>query len=156
MMENLTKLIVYGFILFGSGLVLTVLTWPYALATVEVDKSYAVASGIIFILIFTGQLISIIIIAMLSKFIEECKEGCRIWFLATIFYFIIWFSCGAGQLIIVVLLIINAEANSDTGVEAYAGVIIALNIVYMFASSVYSTIIFVCFAFIKNGTMTTS
>ena len=50
-MEILKWLIVYGAILFVSGLVLIVLMWPYALAEVETEMAYPVASGIIFIII---------------------------------------------------------------------------------------------------------
>ena len=67
------------------------------------------------------------------------------YFLVVIFYLVIWFSCGAGQLVIVVLMIINVDANDDGGVKAYGAIIIALTIIYMFASSVYSTVVFIWF-----------
>ena len=66
-------------------------------------------------------------------------------FLIVVFYLVIWFSCGAGQLVIVVLMIINVDANDDVGVKAYGAIIIVLTIVYMFASSVYSTVVFIWF-----------
>ena len=186
------KLITFGAILFCSGFVLTILTWPYALDVVEVDVEYAIASGIIFIAIFTGQLMSVIATAMFSQCIEEFEKSTKntpttntvidnpsanntpnenasgnnaltkniptsteeksIWkkiyfcrFLIVIIYLVIWFSCGAGQLVIVVLMIINVEVNDDVGVKAYGGTIIALTVVYMFASSVYSTVVFIWF-----------
>ena len=143
-MENLRILITFGAILFCSGLILTVLTWPYALAVVEIDKAYPVASGIIFILIFTGQLLSIIASSMFSRCIEAVGTV-FFGFLIVTFYLIIWFACGAGQLVVIVLMIINVVTNSDSGVKAYGAVIIALTIIYMFASSVYSTILFIWF-----------
>ena len=190
------KLITFGAILFCSGFVLTILTWPYALDIVEVDMEYAVASGIIFIIIFTGQLMSVIATAMFSHCIEEFEKSTKntstnntvidnpsanntpnenasgnnalakntpnkkntsteeksIWkkigffhFLIVIIYLVIWFSCGAGQLVIVVLMVINVEVNDDVGVKAYGGTIIALTVIYMFASSVYSTVVFIWF-----------
>ena len=144
MMKHLKLLILFGAILFCSGLVLTILTWPYALAVVEIDKAYAVASGIIFIIIFTGQLMSIIAKSMFSQCIEAIGKA-SFCFLAIIFYLIIWFSCGAGQLIVVILMIINVETNTDSGVKAYGAIIIVLTIIYMFASSVYSTVVFIWF-----------
>ena len=143
-MKHLKLLILFGAILFCSGLVLTILTWPYALAVVEIDKAYAVASGIIFIVIFTGQLMSIIATSMFSQCIEAIGKA-SFCFLTVIFYLIIWFSCGAGQLIVVILMIINVETNTDSGVKAYGAVIIVLTIIYMFASSVYSTVVFIWF-----------
>ena len=143
-MENLKYIILFGTILFCSGLVLTVLTWPYALAVVEIDEAYPVACGIIFILVFTGQLMSIIASSMFSDCIEDI--GSKFFgFLIVTFYFIIWFACGAGQLVVIVLMIINVVTNPDSGVKAYGAVIIALTIIYMFASSVYSTILFIWF-----------
>jgi len=143
-MENLRLLIIYGVILFCCGIVLTVLTWPYALAAAEVDKQYPVACGIIFIIVFTGQLISIIVTSLFSRCIEEIGSCC-FWILAVIIYLIIWFSCGAGQLIVVVLMIINAETNSDAGAKTYGAIIAAITVIYMFASSVYHTIVFIWF-----------
>lgn len=156
MMEILCPLIVYGAILFCTGLVLTVLTWPYALVVVEIDQSYSVASGIIFITIFTGQLMSIIATSLFSRCIEII-ESLFLWFLIIVFYLIIWFSCGAGQLIVVVLMIINVETNSDPGVKAYGAIIIILTIIYMIASSVYSTVVFIWFyhKYRKNNEGTT-
>ena len=144
MMQRLKLLILFGAILFGSGMILTILMWPYALAIVEIDKAYAVASGIIFVIIFTGQLLSIIATSLFSRCIEAIGKV-PFWFLAIIFYLVIWFSCGAGQLIVVVLLIINVETNTDSGVKAYGAIIIVLTIIYMFASSVYSTVVFIWF-----------
>ena len=144
MMQRLKLLILFGAILFCSGMILTILTWPYALAVVEIDKAYAVASGIIFVIIFTGQLLSIIATSMFSRCIEAIGKA-LFCFLAIIFYLIIWFSCGAGQLVVVVLLIINVEMNTDSGVKAYGAIIIVLTIIYMFASSVYSTVVFIWF-----------
>ena len=179
MMKNLKLLVTYGAILFCSGVVLTILTWPYALSVVEVDTAYAVTSGIVFIAIFTGQLMSIVATSMFSRCIEEDNKPtentlktkhyypentshnrnntstksesifqsykCFFVFLIVVFYLVIWFSCGAGQLVIVVLMIINVDANDDGGVKAYGAVIIALTIVYMIASFVYSTVVFIWF-----------
>ena len=150
MMEHLKHLIAFGGILFLSGLVLTILTWPYALAVVEVDMAYPIASGIIFIGIFTGQLMSIIATFMCFRGIEAftCEVAFGkmfLLFLIVIFYLVIWFSCGAGQLVVVVLMIINVEVNDDLDVKTYGGIIIALTIVYMFASFVYSTVVFIWF-----------
>ena len=144
MMKNLKLLITYGAILFCSGVVLTILTWPYALAVVEVDTVYAVTSGIIFIGIFTGQLMSIVATSMFSRCVEAIGKK-LLYFLIVVFYLVIWFSCGAGQLVIVVLMIINVDANDDGGVKTYGAIIIVLTIVYMFASSVYSTVVFIWF-----------
>lgn len=144
-MQHLRFLILFGAILFCCGLTLTVMTWPYALAVVEVDTTYAVASGIIFIIIFTGQLMSIIATSMFSRCIEGIERMILFWFLAVIFYVIIWFSCGAGQLIVVILMIINVDMNSDPGTKAYGAIIIAFTMIYMFASSVYSTVVFIWF-----------
>jgi len=143
-MQSLRSLIVYGVILFCFDIVLIALTWPYALDTAEVDKQYPVACGIILIIVCIGQLISIIVITLFEDCIKEI-EDCCFWILAIIIYPIIWFSCGAGQLIIVVLMIINAETNSDGGVKAYGAIITALTMIYMFASSVYHTIVFIWF-----------
>ena len=57
------------------------------------------------------------------------------WILAAIIHTITWFSCGTGQAVVLALMIINTEANSDAGLTA----------IYMFASSVYHTIIFIWF-----------
>ena len=143
-MKRLKLLIVFGAILFCSGLVLTILMWPYALAMVEKDKAYAVASGIIFVIIFTGQLLSILATSMYSQCIEAIGKA-LFCFLIVTFYLIIWFSCGAGQLIVVILMIIDVETNDDSGVKAYGAIIIILTIIYMFASSVYSTVVFIWF-----------
>ena len=143
-MKNLKLLTLYGAILFCSGLVLTALTWPYALAVVEVEKAYPIACGIIFIIIFTGQLMSLVALSMFERCIETIGKP-LLCFLTVVFYLIIWFSCGAGQLIVVALMVINVEENSDIGVEAYGAIIIAVTIVYMLASSFYSTIVFIWF-----------
>jgi len=67
------------------------------------------------------------------------------WILAAIIHTITWFSCGTGQAVVLALMIINTEANSDAGPEAYGAIIAALTAIYMFASSVYHTIIFIWF-----------
>ena len=144
MMKNLKLLTLYGVILFCSGLILTILIWPYALAVVEADKAYPIASGIIFIIIFTGQLMSIVAISMFERCIETIGKV-LLCLLTVIFYLIIWFSCGAGQLIVVVLMVINVDENLDTGAKAYGAIIVAVTIVYMLASSFYSTIVFIWF-----------
>ena len=143
-MEHLKYLIAFGGILFLSGFILTILTWPYALAVVEVDRAYPVTSGIIFIVIFTGQLISIVATSLFARCVAEFGKK-FLWFLIVIFYIVIWFSCGAGQLVVVVLMVINVEMHNDDGVKAYGAVIIALTVIYMFASSVYSTVVFIWF-----------
>jgi len=143
-MLYLRILIIYGAILFCFGIVLTALTWSYALATAEVNKQYPIACGIIFIIVFIGQLITIIVITLFSRCITKIRDCC-LSILAIIIYLIIWFSCGAGQLIVVVLMIINTEANSDGGAKAYGAIIAALTVIYMFASSVYHTIVFIWF-----------
>ena len=87
---------------------------------------------------------SIIATSLFSQCIETIGNA-SLCFLTFIFYPVIWFSCGAGQLVVVVLMIINVEMNSDSGVKAYGAVIITLTIIYMFASSVYSTVLFIWF-----------
>ena len=148
-MENLKYLIAFGVILFCGGIALTVLTWPYALATTEVDEQYPIACGIILIAVFIGQLISIIVTSLFRGCLKEIKKQKikhhYLLILAAIIYLIIWFSCGAGQLIVIVLMIIYTEANSDGGAKLYGATIIILTMIYMFASSVYHIIVFIWF-----------
>jgi len=139
-MKSLLPLIVYGAIVFCFGIVLTVLTWPYALAPAEVNKQYPVACEIILIFVSIGQLISIIVTVLFNKCTLTGHDHLII--LAIIIYLIMLFPCGAGQLIVVVLMIINAETNSDGGV---GGIIAALTVIYMLASSVYHIIVFIWF-----------
>ena len=142
-MKILKWLLLYGSILVISGLGLDVLAWPYALDTAETDTAYPVACGIILIIIIIGQLTTMIVTSVFSR----CKEECEVCWGVFIFiyYPIVWFSCGAGQMIVVVLMVINAVENSDTGVKVYGGFIIALSILYAFASSVYSTVVCIWF-----------
>ena len=145
MMDYLKYLVAFGGILFFSGFILTIVTWPYALAVVEVDRAYPITSGIIFIGIFTGQLMSVVATSLFARCVTEFGKE-LLWFLIVTFYIVIWFSCGAGQLVVVVLMVINVEMNNDdVGGKVYGGLIIALTVVHMFASSVYSTVVFIWF-----------
>lgn len=126
---------VYGAILVASGFILGVLLLPYALDVVEADRTYPMACEFILVVIILGQLFSICV--------TSCSPHSDDWIICNLFvyYPILWFCCGAGQLIIVVLMIINAIENSDAGVKGYGGVIISGTILYMCASFVYYSII---------------
>ena len=157
-MQVVGPLIVYGICLLISGIVFTVLIWPFALVSDhEANRSYSMGSAIIYVFIVFGQLITLTFVALLAL----CKKSCacddddddddnnnnwKCYCLSCIplifLYYTIVFSCGAGQLVVVVLMSIDTGLNTATNVKVYGGFITAFTAIYMLLSFIYSTLVF--------------
>lgn len=158
-MQDLKKskrLLFYGFSFLTCGIILTVLTLIFTLDFDKANRGYSLASAIICALIVFGQLITMTTVTSFALYKrsyadddDDDKYHFCYWFSIQFLYFIILFSYGAGQLVVVVLMSIDAGMNTATNVRIFGGFIAAFTVIYMLISFIYSAVIIKFYRIIK-------